>query len=262
MKSVLNVSAYRFVTLDDVDDLRTKLEQAAGALGLKGTVLLAREGINLFLAGAHDAVNSMLTWLMADERFAALDAKFSESHAVPFTKLKVKVKAEIIRMNQTMVRPDRSPRAPAVAPKILARWLDQGCDDDGRPIHLLDTRNAFEVDHGRFAGAVHWQLQRFSDFPAAVAAHGDTLADARVVSYCTGGIRCEKAAMVLQDAGLPHAVQLDGGVLRYFEEVGRAHWEGGLFVFDERVSLDADLQPTASTVTKQPGEPARCASTS
>lgn len=262
MSTVLNVSAYRFVTLNDVDALRDAVEQAARARELKGTVLLANEGINLFLAGAHDALNDMLTWLGRDERLAGLDVKFSESQSVPFAKLKVKVKSEIIRMNQPVVRPDRAPRAPAVTPRTLARWLEQGCDDDGRRLRLLDTRNAFEVDHGRFAGAQHWHLQRFSDFPQAVAAHGQALANDRVVSYCTGGIRCEKAAMVLRDAGVTHAVQLDGGVLRYFEDVGRAHWQGSLFVFDERIALDADLSPQVPGVAASHPENERCALTS
>jgi UPF0176 protein len=111
--------------------------------------------------------------------------------------------------------------------------------DEGRPVVMLDTRNGFEVDAGAFAGALDWRLARFSDFPAAVQTHAAELQGKTVVSYCTGGIRCEKAALWMQQAGIPHVLQLDGGILRYFEDVpGAPHWQGQCFVFDERVALD------------------------
>lgn len=125
----------------------------------------------------------------------------------------------------------------------LARWLDTGRDDAGREVVTLDTRNAFEVDAGRFRGALDWRLQRFSDFPAAVRAQAAALAGKTVVSYCTGGIRCEKAALVLQETGVESVFQLDGGILKYFEQTGGRHFEGRCFVFDERQLLDAALQP-------------------
>ena len=166
---------------------------------------------------------------------------------MPFKRLKVKVKREIIRMNMPAVQPQAG-RAPAVAPATLARWLDQGRDDAGRPLVMLDTRNGFEVDAGAFDGALDWRLERFSDFPAALAAHRDALAGKTVVSYCTGGIRCEKAALVMRELGLDHSYQLEGGILRYFEQTdGAPHWHGQCFVFDERETLAADLQPAAET---------------
>jgi UPF0176 protein len=162
----------------------------------------------------------------------------------PFKRLKVKIKREIIRMNQPAVRPAAG-RAPAVAASTLARWITQGHDDDGAPIKLLDTRNAFEVDAGAFEGALDWRLARFSDFPAALAAHRDELADHTVVSYCTGGIRCEKAALVMQGLGLANSFQLEGGILKYFEDTGGTApgWRGGCFVFDERIALATTLSP-------------------
>ncbi|MFN3860521.1 MAG: sulfurtransferase [Roseateles sp.] len=240
--AILNISCYLFVSLTDTAALRERLHARAEALGLKGTVLIAEEGINLFLAGAADAVNTWVTELRADPRFAALAPKQSWSETQPFKRLKVKVKPEIIRMNQPTVRPDHAPRAPALPPATLARWLDQGHDDEGRELVMLDTRNGFEVDYGAFDNAIDWRLQKFSDFPAALAAHRDELAGKTVVSYCTGGIRCEKAAMVLQAQGLT-AWQLDGGILKYFEEAGGKHYHGGCFVFDERESLAPDLTP-------------------
>jgi UPF0176 protein len=240
---VLNVSAYAFVALDEAALLRDALYAEAAARGLTGTVLLAEEGINLFLAGEADALRGWLDRLRTDPRFAALEAKESWSDAVPFRRLKVKVKREIIRMNQPQVRPAGG-RAPAVDAATLARWLDAGRDDEGRELLLLDTRNAFEVEHGAFERALHWKLAKFSDFPAAAQAHRHELDGRTVVTYCTGGIRCEKAALSLREAGLPHVWQLDGGILRYLERVaGARHWRGRCFVFDERESLGADLEP-------------------
>ena len=240
---ILNISCYLFVSLPDAAALREQLHAHAEALGIKGTVLIAEEGINLFLAGPAEAVRAWVDELRADARFAALTPKESWSEAQPFQRLKVKVKPEIIRMNHPTVRPDRAPRAPALAPATLARWLDQGHDDAGREVVMLDTRNGFEVDHGAFDGAIDWRLHKFSDFPAALAAHREELLDKTVVSYCTGGIRCEKAAMVLEAQGLT-AWQLDGGILKYFEDTGGKHYHGNCFVFDEREALQADLSPT------------------
>ncbi|NCT85230.1 MAG: sulfurtransferase [Comamonadaceae bacterium] len=242
--AILNISCYLFVSLNDTAALRERLHARAQALDLRGTVLIAEEGINLFLAGPAAAVNTWVDELRADPRFAALTPKESWSEAQPFRRLKVKVKAEIIRMNRPAIRPDQAPRAPALAPATLARWLEQGHDDEGREVVMLDTRNGFEVDHGAFDGAIDWRLHKFSDFPDALAAHRDELAGKTVVSYCTGGIRCEKAAMVLQEQGL-RAWQLDGGILKYFEDTGGKHYHGGCFVFDEREALAADLSPVA-----------------
>ncbi len=245
--AVLHIAAYRFVPLDDLPALRQRLFDSATALALKGTVLLAPEGINLVLAGPADGILRWLAQLRADPRFTGLATRDSWSDDPPFQRLKVRCRPEIIRMNQPAVRPsDR--RAPALDPLTLARWLEQGCDDRGRQVLMLDTRNAFEVDDGAFTGAVDWRLQRFSDFPAALAAHRDALGsaeDTTVVSYCTGGIRCEKAALLMHDAGLDHALQLDGGILAYFAASGgRAPgWQGRCFVFDQRIGLAADLAP-------------------
>ncbi len=243
MPPVLNVSSYRFVALDDVPALRESLLYSADAAGLKGTILLAPEGINLMLAGPPSALRRWLDVLRTDPRFAGLHAKESFSDAVPFGRLRVKVKREIIRMNRPELRPAAG-RAPAVDAHTLQRWLSAGHCDEGRPLALLDTRNAFEVDAGRFSAALDWRLGRFSDFPAALAAHGEALAGKTVVSYCTGGIRCEKAALLMQDAGHLHVRQLDGGILQYFEStVGAPHWQGRCVVFDARHEVDAALSP-------------------
>ena len=246
MASVLNISAYLFTRIDDTGELRPLLRERAVAAGLKGTILLAEEGINLFLAGDAQGVRGFVAELRADPRFAALATKESWSDAQPFGKMLVKVKREIIRMDHPTIRPEGD-RAPAVAPATLRRWLDSGHDDDGREVVLLDTRNAFEVDYGAFDGALDWRIERFTQFPDAAAAAAPDLAGKTVVSYCTGGIRCEKAAIYLREAGV-EAYQLDGGILGYFEHVGGDHWSGDCFVFDEREALTPGLAPRRGAV--------------
>lgn len=244
MNTILNISAYKFVPLPDAQNLRETLHQRALDLQLKGTILLAEEGINLFLAASASAVHGFIDGLREDPRFADLQPKESWSDSQPFRKMRVKVKREIIRMNHPTIRPDFSDprgRAPAVTAHTLRRWLDQGHDDTGRPVVTLDTRNAFEVDHGTFERAIDWRIDKFTEFPQALLDHQADLKDKTVVSFCTGGIRCEKAAIFMREAGLPHVWQLEGGILKYFEEVGSAHYTGGCFVFDERRALDSDL---------------------
>ncbi|QKJ18703.1 sulfurtransferase [Microbacterium hominis] len=241
MASILNISAYLFTAIDDREQLRPVLRERALAAGLKGTILLAEEGINLFLAGDADAVRAFVDELRRDPRFARLTTKESWSETQPFGKLLVKLKGEIIRMNHPTIRPE-SGRAPAVEPATLRRWLDQGHDDAGREVVLLDTRNAFEVDYGTFVGALDWRIERFTQFPGAAAENRAALEGKTVVSFCTGGIRCEKAAIYLQDAGID-ALQLEGGILGYFEREGGAHWAGDCFVFDEREALTPELAP-------------------
>jgi UPF0176 protein len=246
---ILNISAYKFVGLPDAATLRDALFEHAQAQQLKGTVLLAEEGINLFLAGAPQGIRAWLAALHADPRFADIAPKESWSAALPFKKLLVKVKPEIIRMKHSAIRPDALPRAPALPATTLARWLDQGSDDTGRPVVMLDTRNAFEVDYGAFENAIDWRIAKFSEFPDAVLAHREDLLGKTVVSYCTGGIRCEKAAIFLQQQGLDGPVyQLEGGILKYFEEAGGAHYRGDCFVFDQREALDAGLAPSTEIV--------------
>ena len=245
MTTLRHLRAYRFVTLDDAAALRDAIHARATALELKGTVLVAAEGINLNLAGAAPELEEFIAWLRADARFADLQAHYSEpiggcsggALGKPYQRLKVKLKREIIRMDRPAIRPAAG-RAAALAPQTLARWLAAGHDDAGRPLALLDTRNGFEVDAGRFAGAIDWRLARFGDFPAALAAHRAELAGKTVVSYCTGGIRCEKAALLLREEGI-EAWQLDGGILGYFEAVGAAHFDGTCFVFDQRETVAA-----------------------
>lgn len=239
---LLNLAAYHFAVIDDPHTLAAQLRARAEADALRGTVLVAGEGINLFLAGDAEAIHGFVAELRADERFADLRIKLSESAIQPFARLKVKVKSEIISFRREGASP-LAQRAPTVAPADLARWIAQGHDDAGKPLVLLDTRNREEFGHGTFAGALTLPIDNFTDLPEALAPHRETLTDSTVVSFCTGGIRCEKAALWMHADGMDNVLQLDGGILGYFEEVGGYGYEGRCFVFDERIALDADLRP-------------------
>ena len=233
---ILNLSAYRFVDLDDLPSRRARLHGAGLELGLRGTVLLAPEGINLFASGPEDAVVAFMDLLEEDPPLAGLQPRRTWSDEIAFDRWRVRLKREIITLRQPDVRP-RAGRAPAVSPATLERWLQAGRDDEGREIALVDTRNRYEVEAGSFAGAIDPGLRSFGEFPAAMDALRPRLAGKRVVTFCTGGIRCEKAAIWMDDAGFENVVQLDGGVLGWFEAVGGRHWEGGLFVFDKRETV-------------------------
>jgi len=244
MKSILNIAAYLFVSLDGLPELRAKMLDECNTRELKGTILLTGEGINLFLAGKTDALRGFLDWLRADPRFAPIQAKESWSDEQPFKKMLIKLKNEIIRMNHPAIRPEEG-RANFISPKKLQEWLDRGTDDLGRPVVMVDTRNAFEVEYGTFENALHFNIEKFTEFPAAIAAHKETLMDKTLVSFCTGGIRCEKSGLYMREIGMQHSYQLEGGILKYFEEVGQAHYQGSCFVFDEREALEPDLSMIA-----------------
>lgn len=252
MKSILNIAAYLFVTLDGLTELRAKILQECLERELKGTILLTGEGINMFLAGKTDVLRGFLDWLRRDTRFAPLQAKESWSDEQPFKKMLIKVKDEIIRMNHPSIQPEKG-RANFISPKKLQEWLDRGTDDLGRPVVMVDTRNAFEVEYGTFENALHFNIEKFTEFPAAISAHKEKLLDKTLVSFCTGGIRCEKSGLYMREIGMEHSYQLEGGILKYFEEVGSAHYSGSCFVFDEREALDSDLSitPTERTVRRK-----------
>jgi UPF0176 protein len=240
MKSILNIAAYLFVSLDGLVELRAKMLEECNNRNLKGTILLTGEGINLFLAGTAPELRGFLDWLRMDPRFKLLQAKESWSEEQPFKKMLIKLKNEIIRMNHPTIRPEEG-RANFISPKKSQEWLDRGADDLGRPVVMVDTRNAFEVEYGTFENALHFNIEKFTEFPKAIAAHKEELADKTLVSFCTGGIRCEKSGLYMREIGMQHSYQLEGGILKYFEEVGSAHYQGSCFVFDEREALEPNL---------------------
>jgi len=244
---ILNIAAYLFVAIDDADALAVRLRERAEADALRGSMLVTPEGLNLFLAGAEAPLCGFLDWLRDDPRFASLHAKESWSETIPFAKLKVKRKDEIIAFRREHASPlDTGARAPAVEPATLQRWIAQGYRDDaGKRLVLLDTRNREEFGFGTFKDALTLPIDNFTELPEALAQHREALRDATVVSFCTGGIRCEKAALWLRHDGMDNLLQLDGGILGYFEQVGGAGYDGRCFVFDERVALDPQLKPLA-----------------
>jgi UPF0176 protein len=242
VNTILNISAYLFVSIDNVDDLKLEHTRVAKELELKGTVLLSPEGINLFVAGLPERIHAFVDFLKSDPRFSSLTPKESWSAVQPFKKLIVKIRNEIIRMNHPLIRPENG-RAPSVSAKKLQEWLTNGVDDQGREVVSLDTRNGFEVDYGRFKNAIDWRIRHFTQFPEQAKLHIEELKDKTIVSYCTGGIRCEKAAILLSELGHPNVYQLEGGILKYFEEVGADQYEGDCFVFDERIALKPNLEP-------------------
>ncbi len=237
MDHIVNIAAYRFVSLSDLPTLRTSLREHALAQNLKGTILLAHEGINLFLAGSRENMDNFLRFLRAMPAFANLEIKESYSASQPFGKLLVKLKREIISLGQPDIDPSRDP-APRLSAGQLKAWLDEG-----REVVLLDTRNQFEIEHGSFVGALELGLNNFRSFANKIKQLDPALKEKPIVTFCTGGIRCEKAAPLMRKNGFEHVYQLDGGILKYFEECGTAHFNGNCYVFDERVALNAELQP-------------------
>jgi len=241
--TIVNIAAYKFITFDDTVERRALFQQICKELELKGTILLTPEGINLFLAGTRTGIDNFLAWLRSDPRFSDIEVKESLSDEQPFNRMLVKLKNEIITMKHPLIKPELG-RAPSVNAQSLKRWLDQGHDDDGKPVVMVDTRNAFEVDVGTFENTIDYRIEKFTEFPAAIAAHKDELEGKTIVTFCTGGIRCEKAAIHMKDIGFDSVYQLEGGILKYFEEEGGAHYQGDCFVFDRRTALNPKLEPT------------------
>lgn len=235
MPVVVNISAYRFAPLDGLKPLRERLIADCRVWGLNGTILLSTEGINLFVAGAAADIDRLLSFLRSVPGLESLEPKVSESREQPFSRMLVKVKKEIIAFGIEGIEPARHP-APRISAQELKRWLDEG-----RPVTLLDTRNDFEVKLGTFRHAVPIGIRHFREFPDAVAKLSPASHPHPIVTFCTGGIRCEKAAPYLLQQGFTNVFQLDGGILKYFEECGNDHFQGECFVFDKRVGLAAEL---------------------
>ncbi len=223
---------YKFVAIDDCERLRADLRRQCAHGDIKGTALIAREGLNATLAGAHDHIARLLDWLRADPRFGDLVVKEAAAAVRPFKRLKVKIKSEIIRFGEPGADPsERTGRR--VAP---ADW-NALIREPG--VIVVDTRNAYEVDAGTFEGAVDPATRTFRDFPKFVEAHLDPAQHAKVAMFCTGGIRCEKASAYLLSKGFAEVYQLDGGILNYLERVPpeESLWRGECFVFDERETV-------------------------
>ncbi len=231
--TVLNIAAYKFTLLTALQPRREQLQALCRELQLKGTILLSPEGINLFVAGPREAIKTLLATLAGDPEIGDLEVKQSLSDHQPFSRMLVRLKKEIIAFGIEGIDPIGKP-TPKISAHQLKQWLDEG-----RPCRLLDTRNDYEVRLGTFENAVPIGVDHFRNFPAAVEP---------VVTFCTGGIRCEKAGPFLEQAGFEDVYQLDGGILKYFEQCGGEHYNGDCFVFDKRTALGSDLQETETTL--------------
>ena len=235
---VLNIAGYRFVDLNDRDELREPFMNMCTVLELKGTILLSPNGINFFLAGSEESVSEFIQYLESDKRFSGIPIKFSRTDYQPFRRMLVKRKNEIISLGKSEIKPSEF-TGPYIKPIEFKRLLD-GEED----ILVLDTRNDYETRIGSFEGSLELGISTFRDFPNAIESIPEEYKSKTVVMYCTGGIRCEKASAVMINAGFEDVKQLEGGILGYFDECGGSYWDGDCFVFDQRVAVDSDLAET------------------
>ena len=241
MAKICNIAAYKFATLPDIRALRARLLALCRGWELKGTILLSAEGVNLFVAGTHENIEKLLVELRGIPGLNNLTPKYSETDHQPFTRMLVRLKKEIIAFGVEGINP-----AKRTSPKLKALELKQWLDE-GRPVTLLDTRNDYEVKLGTFKNALPIGVDHFRQFPDAVRRLPAAMKEQPIVMFCTGGIRCEKAGPFMEREGFKNIFQLDGGILKYFEECGGAHYDGECFVFDQRVGLDPSLQETDAT---------------
>lgn len=245
--SYINISGYRFVKLDYLPLLQADMHTALSSTQVLGTILLAEEGINIALAGTREQIDAARKYFADDPRFAGIWLKQSESEQLPFSKLKVRVRHEIIAFDGASAS-DRQlyrPEARSLPPEEVARWIDED-----KEFALLDTRNDYEIASGTFETATDVGIAHFRDFQQAVKralAEGRLNLNTPTVTFCTGGIRCEKAAPWMIEQGFKEVYQLEGGILNYMEQTGGKHWKGDCFVFDDRVELNKQLRPTGAT---------------
>jgi|688.fasta_scaffold00002_102 UPF0176 protein len=233
--SVLNLAAYHFVSIPSPEELRKTIRQRAGDLRIKGTVLISHEGINLFVAAQESAARQFFEWLKSLPGLQALHAKESWTDYQPFRRMLVKLKKEIIAFGIDQIDPAHYTSS-KITPEELRQWLR-----DGRPLQLLDVRNDYEVDVGTFQNAHPIEIDHFRNFPEAIDKLPQSWKEQPVVMFCTGGIRCEKAGPWMEQRGFRHVLQLDGGILNYFEKCGGEFYQGDCFVFDQRVAVRPDL---------------------
>jgi UPF0176 protein len=239
----INLGFYRFFALQtrcgDLPELRARLKTILSAHALRGTLLLAPEGVNAMLSGERNSIEALKELAMREFGIEKEAFKEAAVAAHSFNRLLIKVKRELIPIGDEQIRPHEKTAA-YLSARTLKKWLDEK-----RPLVLLDARNDYEYSTGTFRGAVQLGLESSREFSAKAKAARPGLENHTIVTFCTGGIRCEKASAALLKLGLKNVYQLDGGILRYFEENGAAHFEGNCFVFDWRLAVDGELNPVA-----------------
>jgi UPF0176 protein len=228
---------YRFVRLDDYESMREPLLNFCTERGVKGTLLLAHEGVNGTISGSETAIADVLSYLRSDDRLSDLDCKFSYHEERPFLRMKVKLKREIVTMGLEDIDPNQSVGRYASP----VEWNE--LIDDPECL-VIDTRNDYEVEIGSFRGAINPGTKSFRDFPAWVDENLDPQKHKKVAMFCTGGIRCEKSTSLLVSKGFDDVWHLKGGILNYLEETPESstRWEGECFVFDNRVAVNHQLE--------------------
>ena len=228
---------YRFVRLDDYESMREPLLNFCTERGVKGTLLLAHEGVNGTISGGKTAIADVLSYLRSDERLTDLDCKFSYHEERPFLRMKVKLKREIVTMGLAGVDPNQTVGRYASPEEWNELVDDPEC-------LVIDTRNDYEVEIGSFRGAINPGTKSFRDFPAWVDENLDPQKHKKVAMFCTGGIRCEKSTSLLVSKGFDDVWHLKGGILNYLEETleSSTRWEGECFVFDNRVAVNHQLE--------------------
>ena len=243
------VAFYKFVKLPDCASLQAPLLEACSRAGVCGTVLLAPEGINATLAGTEAGIQQVLTHLRTDSRLADLGLKWSTAPTRPFDRMKVKLKPEIVTFGQ-IVDPTKR-----VGTYVAPQGWNQLLEDP--EVLVIDTRNAYEVAIGSFEGAINPETRSFRDFPSYVDTRLNPEQHRRIAMFCTGGIRCEKATAYLIEQGFEEVYHLQGGILKYLEEVPAAEsrWRGECFVFDQRVALGPGLTQGSYDMCKACGYP-------
>ncbi len=234
-ETYVNIAGYRFIDLSDRDELRAPFLEICLELELKGTVLLSPNGINFFVAGTHEAIEQYVSFLEEDERFQGISLHISYSEYQPFKRMLVRLKNEIISLGMDEIKPAER-KGQYIQPKEFKKWLDEG-----KEVMILDTRNDYELRVGTFENAIDLDIKSFREFPEATKKLEQDKTTP-VVMFCTGGIRCEKASVVMENQGWENVYQIKGGILGYFKECGGAHWNGDCFVFDKRVSVNSELE--------------------
>jgi len=235
--STVVAALYKFVSLPDYQDFAPRLKERCDQLGLKGTLLLAEEGINGTVAGSREAIDGLLAFLKQDARFAQLEHKESFFEGTPFYRMKVKLKKEIVTMGVNGIDPQ----------KIVGTYVkpqDWNALISDPEVVVIDTRNSYEYAIGTFERAIDPQTETFREFPAYVAKNLNPAKHKKVAMFCTGGIRCEKSTAYLKEQGFEEVYHLEGGILKYLEEVPESEslWRGQCFVFDNRVAVNHSLQ--------------------
>lgn len=232
-KNMLNISFYKYLSINNPKEFKTKYLDLCRLLELKGKIILAKEGINGSLSGTYDNISLFINKIKENKRFADIDFKISQTSKHTFKKLFVKIKKEIITssLENIKLNPNRSYIEPAELKKLL---------DLKEDLKIIDVRNKYETKIGKFKGALTLDIEEFSQFQKAVKKL-DHLKEDKVIIYCTGGVRCEKALAYMQKQGFKDINQLHGGIINYGQTVGDNYWEGKCFVFDRRGAINIDI---------------------